>query len=163
MHLLWIIYNCQSDFMLIYCDMDGVLVHQTGRDGFDVMPWAADGKDLWEYIKSLNPTVLSQLSPDIYLRGALQKRVWCSRELGVMVPLIVVRAWYYETAKFEYSEPGAVLIDDPLEQHRPAWVERGGVFIHHRSAKSTIARLEALVRLMTDCAIAGGAGRHVWA
>ena len=136
--------------MRLFVDMDGVLVHQTGRDGFEAMPWTVDGKELWNHVKAFHPTVLSQLSPDIYERGKFQKAVWVCRELGTSVPLIVVRAWYYDTAKFEYSAPGAVLIDDHFEQHQPAWVERGGVFIHHRDAASTIARLEALAATPTS-------------
>ena len=127
--------------MKIFCDLDGVLVHQTGRDGFDTMPWTEDGRELWEYVKAFNPTILSQLSPDIYVRGSVQKRVWCDRELGKDVPLIVAQARYYETAKYVHAEPGAVLIDDHPEQHQQAWERRGGVFIHHVDADSTISKL----------------------
>ena len=127
--------------MLIYCDMDGVLVHQTGRAGFDTMPWTEDGRELWEYVKAFSPTVLSQLSPDIYERGSLQKRAWCVRELGCYVPLIVVCGWWNVTAKDAYAEPDAILIDDHREQHESAWAGRGGVFIHHLDTDSTIAKL----------------------
>ena len=131
--------------MNLFIDMDGVLVRQTGRDGFDTMPWMADGKALWEYVKAFQPTLLSQLSPDIYDRGSVQKRVWVDRELGVGVGLIVVRAWYYETLKFVYSGTGAVLIDDHAAQHCWAWEKRGGVFIHHTDADSTIEKLCAVL------------------
>ncbi len=125
--------------------MDGVLVHQTGRDGFDTMPWMEDGKELWEYIKAFSPNILSQLSPDIYDRGSEQKRVWCDRELGVDVPLIVVRADTFHTAKFVYAGEDAVLIDDHAAQHQQAWEQRGGIFIEHKSARSTIKRLQELL------------------
>ena len=131
--------------MKLFVDLDGVLVNQTGRDGFDVMPWTLDGKELWMYIKAFRPTILSQRSPDIYDRGSAQKRGWCDRELGPDVPLIVVRAWYYDTLKFVYSSTGAVLIDDHYDQHQPAWVKRGGMFIHHVSAENTIRELQALL------------------
>ena len=132
----------------IYCDMDGVLVHQTGRDGFDQMPWAVDGRELWDYVKQFRPTILSQLSPDIYDRGRAQKRVWCDRELGRDVLLIVARAWYYETAKYEYAEHGAVLIDDHEEQHAAEWIARGGVFIHHQDARTTILKLKDMMQIL---------------
>jgi len=46
-----------------------------------------------------------------------------------------------------FSHPGAVLVDDWLE-HRAPWEERGGIFIHYRSAKESIAALEgALLHL----------------
>ena len=131
--------------MKIYCDLDGVLVQQTGRDGFDQMPWMTDGKELWEYVKQFHPTILSQLSPDIYDRGRVQKRIWCDRELGCDVPLIVARAWYYETAKYVYAQSNAVLIDDHEEQHAAPWRKRGGVFIHHEDARMTILKLKAVI------------------
>ncbi len=131
--------------MKLFIDMDGVLVRQTGRDGFDTMPWVEGGRELWDYVKAFSPIILSQLSPDIYGRGVTQKRIWCNRELGVHVPMIVVLAWYYDTAKFEYSEPDAILIDDHFEQHQPAWVERGGMFIHHVNTENTIRELRSLL------------------
>lgn len=127
--------------MILFVDMDGVLVRQTGRDGFDTMPWMPDGKALWDYVKVFSPTVLSQLSPDIYSRGAKQKRVWCNRELGATVPLLVVMEDTNHSAKWTYASPGAVLIDDHKEQHAGAWEARGGVFIHHTDTDSTIAKL----------------------
>lgn len=127
--------------MNLFVDLDGVLVRQTGRDGFDTMPWMEDGKELWEYIKAFQPTILSQLSPDIYDRGSQQKRVWCDRELGIGVKLIVVRADTFHTAKFVYAGTGAVLIDDHPAQHREAWERRGGIFIPHQDADSTIEKL----------------------
>lgn len=134
--------------MKIFCDLDGVLVHQTGRDGFDQMPWMPDGKELWEYVKQFNPTILSQLSPDIYTRGSAQKRVWVDRELGKGVPLIVVMADTLHTAKWKHSGQRHVLIDDHKEQHRPAWVLWGGVFIHHIDTRTTILKLKDVMQVV---------------
>ncbi len=131
--------------MKLFIDMDGVLVRQTGRDGFDVMPWMPDGKELWEYVKPFCPIILSQLSPDIHGRGSYQKRIWCDRELGAGVPLIVVMADTHHTEKYNYSGLESILIDDHFEQHQPAWVARGGVFIHHVNTENTIRELQALL------------------
>lgn len=130
--------------------MDGVLVHQTGRDGFDLMPWMPDGRELWEFVKPLNPVILSQLSPDIYDRGSVQKAVWCKRELGE-VTLFVERAWAGTTGKQVHADPGAVLIDDHPTWHERAWTARGGIFLHHVSAKQTIESLRALLREDVVC------------
>ena len=136
--------------MNLFCDMDMVLVQQTGRDGFDTMPWMPDGKILWDFIKGYEPTILSQLSSDIHARGSVQKRVWCDRELGMDVPLIVVRADRQHTAKFVFSGPDMVLIDDGAQQHQQMWEDYGGVFIHYVSTADTIEKL-CLVLGIDDC------------
>ena len=134
--------------MKLFVDLDGVLVRQTGRDGFDLMLWMPDGKELWEYVKQFRPTILSQLSPDIYERGSAQKRVWVDRELGKDVPLIVVQEDTLHTAKWRHSGHGYILIDDHKEQHWPAWELWGGVFIHHQDAKTTILKLKDVMQIV---------------
>lgn len=124
---------------MIYCDMDGVLVHQTGRKRFDLMDWMPDGRELWRFLAPLQPTILSQLMADVYEVSKPEKELWCRRELG-SVPVIVVRA---EDGKFPYSAPGNVLIDDS-ERHREPWESAGGTFILHRSARQSIAELQLL-------------------
>lgn len=113
----------------IYCDMDMVLVQQTGRDHFDTMPWLRGGKDLWAFIKPHRPKILSMLRPDIYEKCAPQKRVWCARELGPDVEVIVTP---FAIGKAPYSKPGAVLIDDAEHTHGEGWRKGGGIFVHHR-------------------------------
>lgn len=126
--------------MKLFCDMDGVLVHQTGRDRFDKMPWMPDGRQLWDAIKGSNPTILSMLRPDIYEKCAPEKRAWCARELGADVPVIVTPD---RVGKGPYSEPGAILIDDDVHRHAVDWRKGGGLYLHHRAAHSTIAALRA--------------------
>lgn len=126
--------------MTLYCDMDGVLVNQTGRLRFDLMDWTADGRVLWAAIAPLAPTLLSQLLEDIWDVSRHEKRAWVDRELGEAVPLIVVRG---DNRKFAYAQPGSILIDDS-EKHREGWTARGGRFVLHRSARASIAALERL-------------------
>lgn len=98
--------------------------------------------------KQFQPVILSQLSPDIYARGSVQKRIWCRRELGPEVPLIVVMEDTSHTAKHVYAEPDAVLIDDHEEQHSAEWRARGGVFIHHWCALTSILKLKDVMQIM---------------
>ncbi len=42
-----------------------------------------------------------------------------------------------------HGKPGDVLIDDYLK-YKHLWVKMGGIFIHHTSAKATLAKLERL-------------------
>lgn len=123
--------------------MDGVLVHQTGRDGFDRMPWMPDGRDLWEAIKGFSPTILSQLPDEIWARCAPQKLAWCARELGADVPVLVVKR---SVGKSGYAAPGSILIDDGAHTHGTAWIGKGGIFIHHRSASWSITELRQVLK-----------------
>lgn len=130
--------------MKLFCDMDMVLVRQTGREGFDTMPWMPDGKALWTFIAPLRPTLLSMLSPDRLERCGAQKRAWAARELGTDVPVIVASD---KTGKGPYATQGAVLIDDDMHRHGPAWVKNGGIYLHHVSAADTIKRLRVMLAL----------------
>jgi beta-phosphoglucomutase-like phosphatase (HAD superfamily) len=45
--------------------------------------------------------------------------------------------------KFKHGKPGHVLVDDYLK-YRDAWVDMGGIFVHHTSAESSIQQLREL-------------------
>lgn len=126
----------------LYCDMDGVLVNQTARDGFDTMPWMSDGKVLWEFIKPFNPSLLSQLPDETYERCKPQKVAWALRELGPDVSVFVVPK---SMGKWRFALPGSVLIDDGQNTHGKAWLNAGGRFIHHVSAAKTIIQLKFML------------------
>ena len=128
--------------MRLFCDLDGVLVLQTGRDNFDKMPWMPDGNVLWQFLAPRKPTILSMLRPDIYERCAPQKRAWCARELGAEVAVVITPD---SIGKGPHATPGAVLIDDDYHRHGPAWVKHGGVYVHHTSAANSIKQLRALL------------------
>jgi hypothetical protein len=42
--------------------------------------------------------------------------------------------------KYRYMDPGDVLVDD-REDHRAKWEDAGGVFIHHKNARTSLAEL----------------------
>lgn len=128
--------------MRIFCDMDGVLVRQTGRADFHKMPWMPDGKELWAFIAPLRPTILSMLRPDIYEQCAPQKKEWVRRELGPDIEVVVTPD---RIGKGPYAMPGAVLIDDDKFRHRPGWEKNGGIYVHHTSAAESIRRLKVLL------------------
>lgn len=127
--------------MKLYCNLEGVLVPRLKRDSFDKLQWATDGKELWNYIKTFEPTILSDLLPGNFYQGSVKQKEWCASELGIGVKVIVVSARAFESIKDAYSRPAAYLIDDNAEQHEGAWCARGGVFIRHYDAAGTIARL----------------------
>jgi hypothetical protein len=124
---------------VIYCDMDGVLVRQLARTGFDTFPWMPDGKKLWDGIKRFNPKLLSMLPDANYDRGTAEKLAWVRRELGD-VDLITVRD---SEGKGRYSTKGAILIDDG-EKHRRPWEAGGGLFILHVNADRTLTTISGV-------------------
>lgn len=149
----------------IYCDMDGVIVdfdkgyfkltghrldgthrsdnhfwdpiNEAGYDFWINLEWIKpDGHTLWEYIKKHNPTILS--APSNRPESRVAKHDWVERELPG-VHLILRSAKH----KKDFAEPNAILIDDRLDNIE-GWREKGGIGIHHVSAKDTIEQLEDL-------------------
>jgi hypothetical protein len=67
------------------------------------------------------------------------KREWIRRHLGAHVEVRCCRS----REKSLHAAPGDILIDD-WEKYRHLWVAKGGVWITHRNAATTIAALQAL-------------------
>jgi len=124
--------------MRIFCDMDGVLVRQTGREDFDKMPWMPDGRELWKFLAPYKPTLLSQLPDENWARCLPQKVEWAARELGHDVQVIVVMRSH---GKDQYAAEDAILIDDAAHTHGSAWQKAGGIFVHHINARRTISEV----------------------
>lgn len=120
-----------------YCDMDGVLVQQTGSQGFDEMPWHKNGASIWRAIERQRPTLLSKV-PDARLAlGYIEKRRWVDFHLGVGVALIVVPD---RLGKAPYCLPGDILIDDS-EPNCVSWSKAGGHAILHRNIETTLSAI----------------------
>jgi hypothetical protein len=105
-----------------FCDMDGVLVKQTGQSRFDEMPWHPNGKAIWQALVGLRPTLLSFSVDGCTAQTYFEKRVWVDFHLGSSVPMIVVPK---TTGKWPYCTPRAVLIDDS-EDNCKRWRQAGG-------------------------------------
>jgi hypothetical protein len=146
----------------IYCDLDGVLCdfdkavreilgkppHELGdkvmwpmlarqKNFYGDLDWMPDGKELWNSIKHLNPTILTGVPFGGWAPG--QKKIWCGRELGYEVP--VITTWSRE--KHLHSGPNCVLIDDRVKL-REKWVEAGGIFVQHTSTANSLLELKTL-------------------
>ena len=96
----------------------------------------SDGKQLWDYIKSYNPSLLSAPSMEESSRSG--KRLWVDNEIPG-TKLILRSA----EQKQEFAKPNAILIDDRpsnIEQ----WRAKGGIGILHTSANKTIEQLKEL-------------------
>jgi hypothetical protein len=117
----------------------------TTPDFYDRLKWLPDGRELWDFVKSFKPVILTGLP-----RGAWaepQKRRWCARELGQDVPVITCLSKEKAIAARPATREGTIplLIDDRLKL-QVAWETEGGVFILHTSAKASIEALQALQR-----------------
>ena len=147
----------------IFCDLDGVLAdfdmgikklmgeHPNDvpdarmwpavarkRDFFETLPWMVDGKELWEYIKEHNPSILTGLPRGQW--AGPSKRSWVGRELGWHVH--VNTCWSKE--KWKYCEGSECILIDDRKKLGPAWVEAGGIFVQHKNTKDTIKQLKEL-------------------
>mgnify|MGYP001096855941 CR=1 FL=1 len=146
----------------IYCDLDGVLAdfergvkkltgkyphEQSKKDMwnaiysipnfFQTLDWIPEGRNLWNYIKGWNPTILTGLPASE--NGAQQKQLWCAEHLGRNVPVIVCRS----ADKQRYAEPNAILIDD-RNDNIAQWKAQGGIGILHRTWPKTLNQLQKL-------------------
>jgi hypothetical protein len=83
-----------------------------------------------------------------------QKRAWVNRHFpGIQVITTLARN------KVLYCTPGDVLVDDQ-DRYRSKWEKAGGVFIHHTSAKDSLAALKKLGMLGTRRGVTGSFVRH---
>ena len=100
------------------------------------LPLMGDGRELFDAVKHLEPTVLTGLP--IGKWAAPQKLEWVEAHFPG-TPVITCMA----RDKVKYMTAGDVLVDDQ-ERHRHLWDEAGGIFIHHRSAKQSLTELKAV-------------------
>ena len=98
----------------------------------DLMP---DAMELYGAVEAKAPIILTGMPHGQWAEP--QKRAWAARYFPG-VPMITTLA----ALKREHCAPGDVLVDD-RPWHRTAWEEAGGLFIHHTSARSSIAGLRA--------------------
>lgn len=99
------------------------------------MDWMPDGKELWDFIKKLNPTVLT--APSRHSSCKAGKRVWVKKHLDD-TPIII------DKKKYEHAKEGYILIDD-REKNIKKWKEAGGIGILHKNTKSTIKKLKRIM------------------
>ena len=94
-----------------------------------------DAYELFDAVRDRNPIILTGLPRGKWAEP--QKRRWAEKHFPG-VPVITTLA----ALKHEHRHPGDVLVDD-RDKHRHLWEENGGVFIHHKSARTSIAELKA--------------------
>lgn len=146
----------------VFVDMDGVLAdfdshhhrvfgrlpdrvadnvdwsHVNNHDGFflgiDPMP---DMLELWAFVQRLTPKpkILTGVPSSVAIAPE-NKRAWVRKHIGDSVEVICCRS----KEKSLHAKPGDILIDD-WEKYRHIWVGKGGRWITHTSAESSINQL----------------------
>jgi len=111
------------------------LIRRT-KDFYLNIPPMPDFPELWGCIAKYNPIVLTGI-PWSIAEAADNKRAWGRKHLGVDVEVRCCPS----RDKCLDAAPGDILIDD-WEKYQSLWVERGGVWITHRSAAETIRELK---------------------
>lgn len=153
----------------IYCDMDGVLTdfdsrfeHFTGLNPKDYvkkhgetpfwdiitevgevfwtkMEWMRGGKQLWDFVKDYDVSILS--SPSREESSRIGKKKWVEHNLGSNVDLILA----YSKEKQKYANKTSILIDDRSINIKQ-WKSAGGIGIPCRdgSIEHSIQTLKQL-------------------
>jgi len=148
----------------IYCDMDGVLADfesgyekltgvdlkgefKKGDDFWDPikvagvgfwagLKWMPDGQKLWDYLKPLDPVLLS--APSREQSSRIGKAVWVKHKIPGTK--LILR---YAKQKQELATPESILIDD-RQVNIDQWEAAGGIGILHTSTANTIQQLQKL-------------------
>lgn len=109
------------------------------------LPLKPDARLLFDTIADLHPIILTGCPIGGWAEP--QKVDWAAEHFpGTEIVTCMSRE------KYLHMQPGDVLVDDYLK-YRDLWQEAGGIFIHHTSAKSTIAALKRVGLLKLRSAV----------
>ena len=111
-------------------------INAAGYDFWINLEWMGDGKELWDYIKDKQPTLLS--APSRNPASRLGKRLWVKNNIPG-TKLVLASA----EKKQNYSGKDKILIDDRPDNIEQ-WRARGGKGILHVNAQDTINQLQNL-------------------
>ena len=111
------------------------------------LPLMPDAMELFDAVKHLHPIILTGLPGGNW--AADQKVRWAARYFpGTRIITTLARD------KRDHAKEGDVLVDDQL-RHRHLWEGVGGIFIHHRNARDSIAQLSNFfpIQVATEAAV----------
>lgn len=109
-------------------------IAEGGLEFWSNMHWKNDGKELWNYIKKFEPTIIT--TPARSKNSKEGKKIWINRELGKNIPIIMTKD------KFKFANTESILIDDFINKIND-WVDKGdGIGILHTSTDNTIKELK---------------------
>jgi hypothetical protein len=100
------------------------------------IPWMPGGKQLWDYIKPYNPTLLS--SPSFDNSSRMGKSLWVKDHIPG-TPVIFRQA----KQKSDFAGPNKILIDD-REDTIMSWKAKNGIGILYKNTDQVINDLKKL-------------------
>lgn len=119
-------------------NVDWSLIRNT--DGFyRDLPPMPDFDELWAGVEPYRPIILTGV-PKSVEEAAANKRAWVDRIIGQDQPMIACAS---RDKSLHIQRRGDILIDD-WEKYRDIWIARGGRWITHTSAASSLAFLLAI-------------------
>ena len=110
--------------------------NKTGVKFWVGMDWMPDGKRLWNFVKHLNPTILS--APSRQEQSKIGKHLWIRKHIPGTKTILT-----YSSNKQNHSGKNRILIDD-RKKNIEEWESKGGIGILHTDAFSTIERLKEI-------------------
>jgi hypothetical protein len=108
------------------------------KDFYYNIPPMRDAMHLWNTVKHLKPVILTGI-PASVREASDNKKGWVRKHLGSNVPVITCLS----RKKSEYCSHGDILVDD-WEKYKDLWVQKGGIWVTHTSAASSIKQLKRL-------------------
>jgi len=107
------------------------------------LKWMEDGRELWSYVKRLEPEVLILTAP-MSGEGSHEGKIrWVKKNLGLERERIFLSHEKWQMAVDEATGAQNVLIDDTPKKVNP-FREAGGIAILHTSAVNSITALEKI-------------------
>jgi len=112
------------------------VVQNSGEFFYD-LEMMEDAQELYDAVKHLNPVILT--GTPSHDEAIHQKVRWVRKIFGNNQIVICCKS----KNKYHYCFEGDVLVDDFLK-HSQKWIDAGGIFVHHTSAKESIQKLKDL-------------------
>ena len=106
-------------------------------DFYGSLPLMPDAMELFAAVRHLVPIILTGLPRGNW--AAPQKIRWAAEHFPGTQILTEMAV-----DKRNHAQEGDILVDDQLK-HAHLWEDAGGIFVHHKSARRTIARLRELI------------------
>ena len=108
------------------------------KDFFLNLELMPDAMELYAAVKHLNPIILTGYPPQV--EGApWQKFEWVARHFGPDQKVITTLS----VQKSHYMNEGDIIVDD-WPKHKQKWLDKGGIWVDHFSAKQSIEKLKEL-------------------
>lgn len=120
---------------------DGVwdAIRKGGSKWWADLEWMPDGRQLWDFIKTKKPTILTAAATSLVgQNGRKGKEEWCSKHIGPSIKVIICDRGH---DKQHFASPTGILIDD-LEDNILQWRAKGGIGIHFKTASQAIRDLK---------------------